>query len=187
MSKKDYSNLIPLGENFLLRAVDPKAVSAGGIHIPDEYQQRAPEGTVVNVGTGPKDDPEYVWEIEPGDKLLMKQYGGTDLGDGWRVCSVRDVLGVLLDNGNEIVPINDNIIVRMLPPKEQVGSIVLADNSKETQEFGVVVGVAEGCEHISEDDFVFVAKTQGAHYRVGGKDFIILSERACKATVAKPE
>lgn len=144
---------------------------------------------MVALGTGVPDNRPENWEIEPGDHVLMKLYGGTDLGNGWHLCSLDDVLGVLVEGGNEIVPVGDNIIVRMMPPEKMGGAqstIHLPDGSKQTANFGVVVGVAEDCHLIADGDFVFVASTQGAHYTVGGNDFIIISETKIKAQVEKP-
>lgn len=184
--KTDPTKVKPLGKTILVQREEANLTTKGGIHLPENAVERPPEATVVQIGTGAKsNDTDWEgFEVDPGDVVLLERYGGTDLGDGFAILPETCVLGILEDD-NKIAPIGTNVIVRMMPPEEQKGKIILPEFSKETQEFGVVVAVAERCKHIQEDDFVFVAKTQGAHYRVGGDDFIVIREDKIHATVEK--
>lgn len=188
MKKIDYTKFTPLGVNLLVQRDEAETVTAGGIHLPEDSVTRPPEATVVRCGLGPKNRPEWEgFEVDDGDAVLLERFGGTDLGDGWAVVPETCVLGLLENDGNEITPLGLNIIVRMLPPEEREGRIVLPEFSKETQEFGVVMGVASRCRFIEKDDWVYVSRTQGAHYRVGGQDYIIVHEEKIHAKVEKPE
>lgn len=182
----DIADVIPLGSKVVVRMDEAKSVSDGGIEIPDAAQERAPHGEVQTLGLGPKDDPDFEFTVQEGDRVLMQQYGGVELEPGLVIMDEQNILG-FLPTPDSIQPILGRVVVRMLPPDERKGLIWLPAISQETQEFGVVVGVADDCITIQKGDYVYVGKTQGTHYRTGGSSYIILDEKAIKMVVEKSE
>ncbi len=179
----DPKKLTPLGDKVVLKMDDAKTQTKGGIHLAYTNAERSPEATVVRLGTGwPEGD--YPWQVQQDDRVLLEKFGGQDLGEGYVIVKESDILA-FLPTEDSIVPVNRRIVVRMLPPDEKKGLLWLPEGSKQTQEFGVVVGVSDDCEIIDNGDYVFVSRTQGTHYRVGGDDFILLLEDKVQAKFKK--
>ena len=176
-------DITPLGDNVVLKLEDAKTQTKKGIYLPEFTTERSPEATVVRLGKG-NPAGEYDWQVEEGDRVLLEKFGGQDLGDGYVIVKEADILA-FLPTEDSLVPINKRIVVRMLPPQEQEGMFWIPESSRESNEFGVVISVSDDCEIIESEDYVFVSKTQGTHYRVGGDDFIILPESKVQARVKK--
>jgi chaperonin GroES len=178
----DYSTLQPLGENFLIRRVNKTEVSKGGIALPDQAQTREHDGHISKVGTGNHDsDEDWHMDLSIGDKVLLSQFGGADLGD-YAIIPATNILGVY-NNAGQLFPVGRNILVRMAPRKEQLGAIVIPEFSRDTETWGVVTRVGEHAKHVSQDSQVYILPTQGTHYRVGEHDFIIVHEE--KVTMSR--
>ncbi|MCL4115953.1 UNVERIFIED_CONTAM: hypothetical protein GTU68_025494 [Idotea baltica] len=178
-----------MGAKVLLKQDEAEPVTTGGIIMPDTSLQRPPEGVIHRLGTGDKENPDWEWfEVEVGETVLTERFGGTELDDGWLILPESALLGVLTESeggGRLLHPLGRMVMVAILPPEEKVGSIVLPEFSKEVQEFGVVKTVADRCQLIEEQDYVFITRNQGTHFRVGGVDHILIDERKIKAVVAK--
>jgi chaperonin GroES len=172
---KQYDNLKPLGENFLVRRVNKTEVSKGGIVLPDQAQMREHEGHIVRLGTG-NHNSEEDWHLglSPDDKVLLSQFGGVDLGD-FAIIPATAILGTYNDKG-ELFPTGRNILVRMATRKEQKGSIIIPEFSRDTETWGLVSRVGDQVKHIERHNQVYILPTQGTHYRVGTFDFIIVHE-----------
>ena len=70
----------PLGNRVLIKPIVPKVVTVGGLHIPDQAQERPVEGVIVAVGRG---TPMYDGTILPvevslGDTVVF-EYAGVEL------------------------------------------------------------------------------------------------------------
>jgi chaperonin GroES len=171
----DYSKITPLGENFLVRRVDIKDQTDGGIFLPDQAKLRVPEGYIVNLGKGkaPFTNTDWTHGLSPGDHVFLSQYGGADLGE-YAIVPSNAVLG--LYHGSMVIPTGKNLLVKMDPPKEALGSIILTDFSKVTEVWGTVQRIGEQCGKVMRDDRVYILPTQGTHYREKGVDYIVIHE-----------
>ena len=90
----------PLGERVLLKRIEEDEQVRGGIIIPDSAKEKSQEAEVVALGTGKKDDAGKAipFNVKKGDKVLLPQYGGTDVKvDGVEYIQVDEdnILGVI--------------------------------------------------------------------------------------------
>lgn len=71
----------PLADRVLLRRLEGKETSAGGIVIPDTAQEKSQQAEVVAVGPGrlTKDGRRIASELRKGDRVLIGKYSGTDV------------------------------------------------------------------------------------------------------------
>lgn len=95
------SNTIqPLGDRVLVKRVEEKEQSRGGIIIPDSAKEKPQDAEVVALGTGKKDDSGKAQEfnVKVGDRVLISKYGGTEvrLGDQeYLLIREDDILGIV--------------------------------------------------------------------------------------------
>ncbi len=90
----------PLQDRILVKRIDEKETTAGGIIIPDTAKEKPQEGEVVAVGNGKiRDDGKLQkLDVKKGDHVLFGQYAGTEVTlDGTEHVIMRedDVLGIL--------------------------------------------------------------------------------------------
>jgi chaperonin GroES len=90
----------PLHDRVLVKPLDAKEKSAGGIIIPDTAQEKPMEGKIVAVGTGYKNDEGKVTplDVKAGDTVLYGKYAGTEVRiDGQELLIVKesDILAVI--------------------------------------------------------------------------------------------
>lgn len=91
---------MPLQDRILIRRIDEKNETSGGIIIPDTAKEKAQEGEVVAVGKGKRLENGTVQpiDIKKGDRILFGKYTGSDFKlDGVEHLILREdeVLGVL--------------------------------------------------------------------------------------------
>jgi chaperonin GroES len=65
-------SLQPLGKRTIVRRDEAKDTSEGGIHIPDQAQQKMQTGTIVAVGGD-------VNGLFTGDRIIFQTYGFTPI------------------------------------------------------------------------------------------------------------
>lgn len=92
--------ITPLGQRVLLKRIDAEEVSAGGIVLPDSAKEKPQEAIVVALGTGGKneDGSDFEFSVKVNDKVLLAQYGGTDVkvnGEEHLLISEGDILGIV--------------------------------------------------------------------------------------------
>jgi chaperonin GroES len=90
----------PLGDRVLVKLVEEKDVTKGGIIIPDTAQEKPQEGEVVAVGTGKLDDDgkKIAFNVKKGDRVLMPKYGGTEVkvdDKEYQIVREEDILAVI--------------------------------------------------------------------------------------------
>jgi len=88
---------IPMNDRILVKPVERKEVSSGGIYLPDTVTEKPQEGEVIAVGEGrlTDDGKRIALDIKVGDTVLYSKYGGTELkedGDDLLILNERDVL-----------------------------------------------------------------------------------------------
>ena len=90
----------PLGDRVLVKRVEEESKTKGGIIIPDTAKEKPPEGEVIAVGPGVRDDKGVVnaLELKAGDRILFGKWSGTEVkleGEDLIIMKESDVLGVL--------------------------------------------------------------------------------------------
>ena len=93
----------PLADRILVTPTEAETVSPAGIHLVEHAKQKPQTGVVVAVGPGKmlEDGTERVPDVEPGDKIIFGQYGGTEVtldGETYLMMTADDVLGVIEEN-----------------------------------------------------------------------------------------
>lgn len=92
----------PLHDRLLVKRIEEKTKTKGGIIVPDAAREKPQEGRVVATGPGRVGDdgdviPLYV---KKGDKVLFAKYAGTEIDlEGAEHLIIRedDVLGVVVE------------------------------------------------------------------------------------------
>ncbi|NQT28480.1 MAG: co-chaperone GroES [Candidatus Omnitrophica bacterium] len=90
----------PLGDRILLKQLEAKEQTKGGILIPDTVKEKPQEGEIIAVGEGKK-NPEgkvVALSLKAGDKVLYGKYSGTEVvidGDDYLIIREDDVLGII--------------------------------------------------------------------------------------------
>ena len=71
----------PLHDKILVKRLEEKTTSKGGIIIPDSAKEKPQQGEVVAVGKGAIDDAGNIrpLDVKVGDKVLFTKWGGTEV------------------------------------------------------------------------------------------------------------
>lgn len=93
-------NFKPLGDRVLLKQLEAKEQTKGGIVIPETAKEKPQEGEIIAVGTGKKDDDGKVitMSLKSGDKVLYGKYSGTEItidSEEYLIIREDDVLGIV--------------------------------------------------------------------------------------------
>jgi chaperonin GroES len=93
--------LRPLGDRILVRRHEEEETTSGGIVIPDSAKEKPQEATVVAVGEGKRQEDGEIrpLELQPGDRILIGKYAGSEVsldGEDHLIIREDDVLGVLV-------------------------------------------------------------------------------------------
>ncbi|MBL0732117.1 MAG: co-chaperone GroES [Desulfosarcina sp.] len=92
--------LRPLNDRILVKRVEEKTTTKGGIIIPDSAKEKPAEGKVISVGNGKmnEDGKRMPVEIQEGDSILFGKYSGTEVkidGEEYLIMREDDVLGII--------------------------------------------------------------------------------------------
>ena len=90
----------PLGDRILLKQLEAKEQTKGGIVIPDTVKEKPQEGEIIAAGEGKKNsDGKLVpLSLKVGDKVLYGKYSGTEViidGEDYLIIREEDVLGII--------------------------------------------------------------------------------------------
>jgi chaperonin GroES len=90
----------PLGDRILVKPLEAKEQTKGGIVLPDTAKERPQEGEIVATGEGKKNEEGKLipLSLKKGDKILYGKYSGTEVtvdGDEYLIIREEDVLAVL--------------------------------------------------------------------------------------------
>jgi len=71
----------PLGDRVLIKALEAKEKSKGGIVLPDTAKEKPQEGKVIAIGKGKvsEEGKTTPLEVKKGDKILYGKYSGTEI------------------------------------------------------------------------------------------------------------
>lgn len=94
------TNVVPLTDHIVLRAVEQEEVTMSGIVIPDSAKEKPQHGHVVAVGPGKMNEAGVVESIDlaEGDRVLYQKYTGQEITvdqDDYIVIRFQDVLAKL--------------------------------------------------------------------------------------------
>ena len=91
--------LKPLFEKVVVKKLEEKEQSVGGIFLPTAAQEKQEVAEVIAVGNGGViDGKEVVMVVKPGDKVLYSKYAGSQFKiDGQEVTIVKqsDILAIV--------------------------------------------------------------------------------------------
>lgn len=92
--------LRPLDDRIVVKPLETKEATHGGIVLPDTAKERSQEGEVVGVGPGKtlKNGARVPMELSPGDRVIYSKYGGIEIkigDDEYVILSQDDVLAVV--------------------------------------------------------------------------------------------
>ncbi len=91
--------LRPLGDKVVIRQIDEKAVTATGIVLPTNSQEKSQQAEVVAVGSGAiVEGKEVKMEVTVGDTVIYSEYAGTKVkldGVEYIVLRQNDILAIV--------------------------------------------------------------------------------------------
>ena len=90
----------PLHDRLLVRRLEEKEASSGGIIIPDTAKEKPQQGEVLAVGNGKvlENGTKVAMDVKAGDKVLFGKYSGTDIkidGQEYLILREDEVLAVI--------------------------------------------------------------------------------------------
>lgn len=93
-------NIRPLHDRVVVRRIEEKKTSPGGIVIPDSAIENPTQAYVVSVGKGTVNNKGEAIQLDvrPGDKVLFGKYNGTEIrinGEDLLVMHEKDIMGVI--------------------------------------------------------------------------------------------
>lgn len=96
------SKIQPLFDNLLIEPLEKETTLPSGIVIPDSAKEKPQEGKVIAAGEGRIDDAGKKIEmiVKPGDIVMYKKWGGTDIkveGKEMLLVKQEDVLAIVKD------------------------------------------------------------------------------------------
>lgn len=96
------TNVVPLTDHIVLKAVEQEEVTSSGLVIPDSAKEAPQHGHVVAVGPGKLSDTGQMIDIDlaEGDNVLYQKYTGQEVtvdSQEYIVIRFQDVLAKLVD------------------------------------------------------------------------------------------
>jgi chaperonin GroES len=90
----------PLADRIMVKVLEPKEVTKGGIVLPDTAKEKPQEAEVISVGKGKVSDEGKVIspEVKVGDKVLFGKYSGTEItvdGTEYLILKEEDILAIV--------------------------------------------------------------------------------------------
>ena len=93
--------LKPLFDKVVVKKLEEKEQSIGGIFLPTAAQEKQEVAEVIAVGNGGViDGKEVVMVVKPGDKVLYSKYAGSQFkidGQEVTIIKVGDILAIVND------------------------------------------------------------------------------------------
>ncbi len=90
----------PLADRVVVKVMEAKEVTKGGIVLPDTAKEKPQEAEVVATGKGKVSDEGKTIppEVKIGDKILFGKYTGTEItvdGKEYLILKEDDILGIV--------------------------------------------------------------------------------------------
>src|SRR5438477_1772582 len=99
---KAQTNIRPLGDRVLVKAVERTEQTKSGLFLPDTAQEKPQEAIVLAVGNGKLLDngSRTPIDLKPGDKVLYSKYAGTEVkqdNEEYLILRESDILAVIAE------------------------------------------------------------------------------------------
>lgn len=96
------TNIRPLGDRVVVKAVDREEQTKSGIYLPDTAKEKPQEAVVLAVGNGRLLDngSRVPIDLKEGDRVLFSKYSGTEIRLGDQellILRESDILGVIAE------------------------------------------------------------------------------------------
>ena len=90
----------PLHDRVVVRRLEQEEKTSGGIIIPDTAKEKPPQGEIIAVGPGARDEGGKVnpLDVKPGDKVLFGKWSGTEVridGEDLLIMKESDIMGIV--------------------------------------------------------------------------------------------
>ena len=90
----------PLADRIVVKVLEAKEVTRGGIVLPDTAKEKPQEAEVIAVGKGKISSEGKVIapEVKAGDKILFGKYSGTEItmdGKEYLILKEEDILAIV--------------------------------------------------------------------------------------------
>ena len=90
----------PLHDRVLIRRIEGKERTVGGIIIPDTAKEKPMEGEVIAIGSGARgeDGQVHPLDVKKGDRILFGKWTGTEVmmdGEELLIMKESDIMGVI--------------------------------------------------------------------------------------------
>lgn len=97
---KAQTNIRPLGDRVVVKAVAREEQTSSGIYLPDTAQEKPQEAIVIAVGPGKLNEngSRSPMELKAGDKVLYSKYAGTEVkqaAEEYLILRESDILAVI--------------------------------------------------------------------------------------------
>jgi len=94
------TNLQPLGERIIVKAIPQEEMTKGGIFIPETAKEKPQQGEVIAVGKGKMLENGQIipLEVKAGDRVLYGKYSGTEVkleGEEYLIVKESEILAIL--------------------------------------------------------------------------------------------
>jgi chaperonin GroES len=95
-----FMNVIPIGDNLVVKRVEAEETTVGGIVLPDAAREKPRQGRVLSVGDGPllPSGQRAGSDVQEGDRVVFGSYAGQEVdidGEKLLILRCRDVLAIL--------------------------------------------------------------------------------------------
>ena len=100
MATKTSTNVSPLADRIVVRALEETEQMRGGLFIPDTAKEKPMQGEVLAVGPGVRneDGDLIALDVKPGDRILFGKWSGTEVkldGEDLLIMKESDIMGVI--------------------------------------------------------------------------------------------
>ena len=90
----------PLDDRIVVKAVEAKEKTTGGILLPDSAKEKPSRAIVVAVGEGPRNDDgtRLALTVKVGDEILYGKYAGNEIkwnGEDYKILRESEVLALV--------------------------------------------------------------------------------------------
>ncbi len=90
----------PLADRIMVKVLEAKEVTKGGIVLPDTAQEKPQEAEVIAIGKGKVTSEGKVVapEVKVGDKVMFGKYSGTEIkidGKEYLILKEEDILAIV--------------------------------------------------------------------------------------------
>jgi len=90
----------PLHDRVVVRRIEEKTKTAGGIIIPDTAKEKPMQGDVIAVGPGVRDESGKLvpLDVKQGDRVLFGKWSGSEVkidGEELSIMKESDIFGII--------------------------------------------------------------------------------------------